>query len=453
MHELGVLELIIPSFERLTCLKRHDLYHQYTADEHSLQAITYLEELGESEGGLLPRIYGEVAEKTELFLATLLHDIGKVNVRGHARTGAAMAEKLLRDFPISKRSRWLIIFLIGNHLLLSHFSQRRDMEDRDTCLLFIRKVKNHLNLKLLYILTYTDLKATGMGVWNGWKENLLEDLYFSASRMLAEKSDLKTAYGRVLSSRREKALDVCKSAAERKRMEQHLEGLPARYTMVVSPAQARDHLGMASELRKKLAVTSMRRLRHSIELTICTRDRPFRLSQLCGVITINDLNILGAYAFTRDDGIVIDLFHVEGVDGRLVFPAAAWERINKDLNGVLGGKVDLEQAYIAHVKKWRRLAAPGIPVPPSIEFENDLSKESTIIDVSAKDRPGLLYRITHILSDEGIDIQSAQITTRGGLVADSFYVRTAAGGKMGDVETMRKVRRRLMAELDSGTHP
>ncbi len=447
MHELGVLKLIFPPFDRLTCLKRYDLYHQYTADEHSLQAVSHLDELAEREGGLLTRIYNEVAEKTELYLATLLHDVGKVRARGHATAGARMVEKLLKDFPLPAKKRSTVVFLVKNHLLLSHFSQRRDMEDRDTSLQFIRCVKNHLNLKLLYLLTCADLKATGPGVWTGWKESLLEDLYYKASRVLAEKSELRRSYGSVMEKRRGRILASCSTGAEKKRMKDHLEKLPARYLMVVSPSQGRRHLEMTGQLGGAQAVTDFRRLRHSIELTVCTRDRPFRLSQLCGAITINDFNILGAFAFTRTDGVVIDLFHIERIDGGLSLPGETKEKIALDLRDILRGRIDLEKAYNVHVKKWKRKTPSVIPIPCVVEFENDLSRESTIIDCTARDRPGLLYVITRILSEEGLDIQSAQITTLGGVVADSFYVRTSQGRKLGDERMMRHVRARLVLEL------
>jgi len=448
MHELGVLRHVFPPFDRLTCLKKYDLYHQYTADEHSLQAVANLDELVDCEGGLLPRICDEVAERTELLLATLLHDIGKPSARGHARSGARMADELLRAFPISPRSRSLITFLVRNHLLLSHFSQRRDMEDRDTGLQFVKRVKNHRNLKLLYLLTYADLKATGPSIWTGWKENLLEDLYFKASRMLAEKSEAGAAYRQILEKRHEKMLEMCRTDEERGAMEVHLASLPERYAMVVAPAQAKAHLAMIERLRGRSVVVEIRRLEHSIELAVCTRDRPFRLSQLCGVITINDLNILGAFAFTRSDGIVIDLFHCTGVDGRLALASEAAEKLEGDFAGVLGGQIDLEREYAAHVERWKWRTAKGRRIPTVVEFENDLSRESTIIDLTARDHPGLLYRITKILSEEGLDIQSAQITTRGEMAADSFYVRTSSGKKLGDAAAMREIRRRLKAALD-----
>ncbi|HVO76929.1 MAG TPA: [protein-PII] uridylyltransferase, partial [Candidatus Bathyarchaeia archaeon] len=408
MHELGVLRHLFPPFDKLTCLKKYDLYHQYTADEHSLQAVANLDELLEHEGGLLPRLHDEIAERTELVLATLLHDIGKPSARGHAQSGARMADRLLREFPVSQASRVLITFLVRNHLLLSHFSQRRNMEDLDTGLQLVRHVKSHRNLKLLYLLTYADLKATGPTVWTGWKQNLLEDLYFKASRMLADKSDSGASYRRVLEKRHEKMVKLCESRDERAAMEVHLASLPERYAMVVTPARARSHVAMVARLHGRSVIVEIRRHAHSIELTICTRDRPYRLSQVCGVITINDLNILGAFAFTRKDGIVIDVFYCTGVEGRLALAGETAGKLERDLAGVFGGQIDLERAYGAHVERWKWRTAKGATIPTVVEFENELSRECTIIDLSARDRPGLLYRVTRILSEERLDIQSAQ---------------------------------------------
>jgi [protein-PII] uridylyltransferase len=362
-----------------------------------------------------------------------------------------MAESLLREFPVSPRSRSLVAFLVRNHLLLSHFSQRRDMEDRDTGLQFVKSVKSHVNLKLLYLLTCADLKATGPSVWTGWKEDLLEDLYFKGSRMLADKSESGAFFQKMIEKRHGKMIALCESDEERAAMEIHLASLPDRYAMVVTPARARAHVAMVGRLKSRGVIVEIRRVQHSIELTMCTRDRPFRLSQLCGVITINDLNILGAYAFTRKDGIVIDLFHCTGVDGRLALPAETAKKLERDFAAVLAGGIDLEKAYAAHVERWKWRTAKGGRISTVVEFENDLSRESTIIDLSARDRPGLLYRVTRILSGEGLDIQSGQISTRGEMAADSFYVKTSDGRKLADATKMREVRLRLKAELDEGT--
>jgi len=218
----------------------------------------------------------------------------------------------------------------------------------------------------------------------------------------------------------------------------------------VPPSQIKAHLEMVGALGDREVSVDVRRLHHSIELTMCTHDRPFRLSQLCGALTINDLNILGAYAFTRKDGVVIDLFHCLGIEGRLALSNEAAEKLEKDLAAILGGKIDLEKAFAAHVEKWKWRAVKGIAASTVVEFENETSRESTIIDLTARDRPGLLYRVTRILSEEGLDIQSAQITTRGEIAADSFYVRGADGKKLSDVAKMRGIRLRLKSALDAG---
>jgi len=268
--------------------------------------------------------------------------------------------------------------------------------------------------------------------------------------MLADKSESGAFFRKMLEKRHGKMIELCETDEERAAMEIHLANLPDRYGMVVTPARAKAHVAMVARLKSRGVIVEIRRLQHSIELTMCTRDRPFRLSQLCGVITINDLNILGAFAFTRKDGVVIDLFHCTGVDGRLALPPETAKKLERDFAAVLAGEIDLEKAYAAHVERWKWRTAKGGRVPTVVEFENDLSRESTIVDLSARDRPGLLYRVTRILSGEGLDIQSAQITTRGEMAADSFYVKTSDGKKLGDAAKMREVRLRLKAELDAG---
>ncbi|MBN1884123.1 MAG: ACT domain-containing protein, partial [Candidatus Krumholzibacteriota bacterium] len=101
------------------------------------------------------------------------------------------------------------------------------------------------------------------------------------------------------------------------------------------------------------------------------------------------------------------------------------------------------------VSRWRRLAREAIPVPAAVEFDNDLSASDTVVDVTAQDRPGLLYRITRVFGEEGLDIRTALVATQGVTAADSFYVRDAAGGKFADAAAMKRVRRRLVDALAS----
>ena len=446
MHELGVISILFPPFEKLTCLKKYDAYHQYTADEHSIQSVHFLEDLGKRGSGLLPRLYSEVAGSIEIVLAALLHDIGKVGKGPHAVRGASMANELLKDFPISKSSRSTVTFLIKNHLVISQFGQQRNIDDRATAEEFVKRVKDHTRLKFLYLLTYADLRATGPSVWTGWKESLLENLYYKASELLVEKSFSSDYYKNVLADKEYRVLAAARDEGEKKLIKKHISIMPDHYLMMMSPSRIKAHLEMIEELGEKGFVSRIYNHPHSIEVAVCTYDRPFILSKLCGVFSVSDLNILSANAFTRDDGIVIDIFNVVDFAGKVSLLHSSREKLTGELNDVLNDRIDLYKSYLAHREKWKR-RKPKMSFECSVEFENDIVTDSTIVDVSATDRPGLLFDITRIFSSEHIDIRAARITTSGGRATDSFYVRRVNGGKVSDIAMMNRLRDRICREL------
>jgi [protein-PII] uridylyltransferase len=189
------------------------------------------------------------------------------------------------------------------------------------------------------------------------------------------------------------------------------------------------------------------------EITFCTQDKPYRLSELCGVLALNDFTILNAFAFTRKDGKVVDVFVTEPVDrGDLMAPEETLlriEHLRANLKAVFAGKLDLDAEIKRHAQRWRRVAKATIPYTTQVKFENDTSDEYTIIDVFASDRPGLLYTITRTLSSLGLSIARARISTEATKAIDSFYVRDADGKKMFAAERLSEVRESLEDAIGS----
>jgi [protein-PII] uridylyltransferase len=189
------------------------------------------------------------------------------------------------------------------------------------------------------------------------------------------------------------------------------------------------------------------------EITFCTQDKPYRLSELCGVLALNDFTILNAFAFTRKDGKVVDVFVTEPVDrGDLMSPEETLlriEHLRADMKAVFAGTVDLDSEIKRHAQRWRRVTKSTIPHATQVKFENDTSDEYTIIDVFASDRPGLLYTITRTLSSLGLSIARAKISTEATRAIDSFYVRDAEGKKMFAAERLSEVRERLESAIVS----
>jgi [protein-PII] uridylyltransferase len=445
MHETGFLAAVIPEYKELTSLKRYDLYHHYTVDEHSFQVLANLEMLAMARrSDPLCRIYSEISNKRILFLTALLHDIGKIEGRGHAKKGAVLSRKILKRMGIKHDDAEMVAFLIEHHLLMSHYAQRRDPGDLGTLRAFSSVVRGRTNLKYLTLITYADLKATSPIVWTEWKRSLLWTLYLKAHEFMTKtKKEPETVY----KAHKQSILRGFRVAAKKAAALAHLDMLPGRYLLTMGAPQVREHMRLIDELAGKRAVVSMRSAEPATEITFCTLDKPFRLSQLCGVLTVNDCNILFAHAFTRRDGKVLDVFHVEDFSGTVKIDDARIEHIQADLDTVLRGKHDLNTQVERHVQKWKRRKETAIPVPLKIEFENDISPDVTIIDIFAMDEPGLLFKITRALSEEGLVIHRARISTEANRVIDSFDVQDRKGQKVTAATRLRQIRLRLQRAL------
>jgi [protein-PII] uridylyltransferase len=447
MHDTGFLGAIIPEYNLLTSLKRYDLYHHFTVDEHSFQVVRCLEELaktGSKRGDPFVRIYSEIADKQTLHLAALLHDVGKIEGRGHAKKGAALAREILSRMQLKETQVEMVSHLIEIHLLMAHYSQRRDPTDIGTLQSFCSRVKTRTTLKHLLLLTYADLKATSPHAWTEWKRTLLWGFYLRAYQFLATKEKKPET---VYKSRKASILRGFLEGAARAEALAHLDKLPGRYLLNMKASQVRRHIELIRRLDGERSAVGWKKGALATEVCFCTYDKPFRLSQLCGVLTLNDCNILYADAFTRADGIVVDVFYVEDVSGVMPVDAERVEKIGRDLGSVVRGSLDIHSALERHVVKWRRKKQTAIPIPFRVEFHNDISPDVTIIDIFATDEPGLLYKITRALSEEGLVIYRARISTEAHRAIDSFDVQERAGSKITSAARLQRIRDRLEERL------
>ena len=448
MHELGVMGAYIPEFDSLTCLVQYNRYHIYTADEHTLVAIENLEHLGAvrgTESGRMPlqKVFNELPRKDLLYLALLLHDVGKsARTEDHSSEGAVMAEAFLKRLGLPDDQADAVRFLVQNHLAMSHISQRRDLADEAMLTEFTRQFKHPDVLRMLYLLTYADLSALIRSAWTAWKAQLLWELYIKAFDLIT--SGGKPSRGREYHRQAIQTLvDALGNRFASHDLEEHLNNLPPRYAGMNSPDGVATHLELIQQLGKRPVTVNFSRSDLFSEVTICTYDKPYRLSEICGVLATNDINIFSAQAYTRTDGIVLDIFQITGVDGTPAIEPAQQEQVLQQLVEVFQEKVSVEDLFGRHQQRWSRRRKPAIGIPTEIRFENGISNRYTVIDIFAQDAIGLLYKITHTLSNLGLDIYTARISTQADKAVDSFYVTHSGEGK---IDTPNE-RDRIVAEL------
>ena len=454
MHYLQFLIRFIPEFERVYCKVQHDLYHIYTVDTHSLFAVEEIEKLwnGEYRQQLpqLTQLADEVDKRELLLLAVLLHDIGKGEGGGHAEKGAAMVPTIARRMGLSREDSDRLEFLVLNHLLFAHISQRRDLHDEKMIVQIARQMPKSEHVKMLYLLTFADIKAVGPDVWTEWKALLLEELYEKVFSVL-ERGDFKfEARSERVKKLKRKVQDILGNEYPVAQVKEELKALSIRHILANSPEVLAGHVRMLLSLGKSTFVS---RVIHEPEsgyssYTICTFDVPGLFSMITGVMAANGMNILGAQIHTSTNGKALDVLQINSPQGFVITEPNRWEKVDKDMHQVLQGKIRVKTL----VEKRKRPAMFIEKVKPRfatrVEIDNEVSDDYTVLDIYTHDKVGLLYTITSTLTGMGLYIGVSKISTKVDQVADVFYVRDIFGHKIVNEEKLEEIKNRLLQAID-----
>jgi [protein-PII] uridylyltransferase len=454
MNESGVLGRFIPEWGRIVALMQFSMYHHYTVDEHLLRAIKALSDIWRGEAkGELPLSSSLMPElgphRRVLFAALLLHDIAKGRPEDHSVEGARIARRLCPRFGLSAAETETVAWLIDNHLVMSTVAQTRDIGDRKTIEDFAATVQSMERMKLLLVLTVCDIRAVGPNTWTGWKGQLLRTLYAETELMLTGGFSEGTRAARAEAQRRrlEAALPAW-TESERKRY----AGLfYNNYLLAASTATQVRH---ASFLRdcdlagKRLAtLAEVRAFEGVTEITVLAPDHPRLLSIIAGACSGGGADIVGAQVFTTTDGRALDTIRLArefSIDEDELRRA---NRIGGLIEDVLAGRASLPDTI--HRQRKKRMARV-FQIAPRVDVRNALSHRYSVIEIECLDRIGLLAEITRAISDLSLDIESAQITTYGEKVVDTFYVTDLMGFKIDNPQRQRRIIRRLIQVIEEG---
>ncbi len=458
MHLSGVLGALIPEFGNLYARVLHDLYHIYTVDRHSLVAVRELERLRAGEFKSTLPLLTEVSREADtlplVFLALVLHDIGKGHGHHHHERGAALAQEVARRLGLDSEQTDAVVFLVRNHLMMSEIAQKRDIEDDHLVKEFARATGSIERLKELYLMTFADMRAVAPKVYNNWRDMLLSDLYMKALRILEQGDREAVDPDRLLAlTKTELRSQLGGADAERSRaLEQFLEQMPDRYFLITPRQDIPYHFDLMRRLDGNALVCQHRHFpdREFSEFIVATRDQHGLFSKIAGVLTANNLNILSARITTRSDGVVLDSFRISHMAqaAAIAMDEVRWERVERDLMAVLSGGQNIVE-LVARAQPSAVAARRYVSrVATEVTVDNRTSERFTVIDVFTQDRLGLLFAVTHALSEMGLEIHLARISTNADQALDVFYVSDAQGRKIEDPRTVRRIESTLLERLD-----
>ena len=454
MNDAGVLGRFIPEFGRIVAMMQFNMYHHYTVDEHLLRTLGNIVaiERGDlaSELPLSTAIFSSIQNRRALLVAAFIHDIGKGRKESHSLVGARIARKLCPRLGMTPAETELVAWLIEEHLTMSNFAHSRDISDPDTIRAFANIVQSPERLKLLLLLTCADIRAVGPGVWNGWKGQLLRTLYHETEPLVAGGHTQVARDERIDNA--QAALRQALSDWPEDRIDAFIERHYPNYWLRTDLATQLVHANVVNEAmnsRAKFATNVKTDQFTAItELTVFAPNHARLLSLFAGACAAAGANIAGAHITTTRDGYALDTFLLNREFANDDDELRRARRITDTIERLLNGK---EQ--IAALLKKRRVGTRGAEafiVEPEIVINNALSDRLTVLEVSGRDRPGLLYELTSALSDLSLDISSAHVTTFGEKAVDVFYVTDLVGKQIVNETRQATLRSRLQSILDPG---
>jgi len=439
MLDTGFLTAYIPELAKVESLAQHDIYHVFTVDRHLVQTIAELERLQEEE----PNIYAVVSAPPILFLAALLHDVGKGFGHGHAERGADLARHIGARLGLEDDEIAVVDFLIRDHLFLSHTAQRRDLEDEELIMRSARKVKTPERLAMLYLLTIADARATGPTVWNDWKAALLLELYLKIALLLDRKdiSEKEQVRGAELGAQwiREKVSELVPE-----NITINFDLFSDDYLLSFPPEVIVEHITHARRLEKQEVLFSHEQRQESWSLLVMTRDRPGLLARIFGVLALHNLNVLAAKIFTWADGTAVDTIEVSSTIQEN-YEGQNWQAMQKELELAIKQRLGLEHRLGRKLAPLRNKPQPVQPrLATRVNIDNHVSEQYSVIEVFSADRIGLLYDITKTLSYFGINIHRARIGSKADQIVDVFYVLDGDGNKIENPDFKKELHEGLL---------
>lgn len=454
MNEANILGQFIPEFQKIVGLMQFDMYHSYTVDEHTIFTISNLHSLRSGKfsdfAPLTSSAILEIKSYKSLFVAMLLHDIAKGKKGDHSENGSLIASKICPRLGLNKEETKMVEWLVLHHLLMSKTAFRYELGDPKVIKNFAKQVRSIDKLKSLLALTVADIRGVGPDVWNDWKGALIKELYIKTYDLLKPPQEIskiteplkssKELLIRYLNNKGVNDLDIktyCSKFYNNYWGTFNLPSVVNHYEIFTSMKNYSKKLEVYLSNDSKLKAT---------ELLVITPDHHGLFSQISGLVASSGYDIVSAKIITRSDGYALDTFFLQNKERKPISDINLRKKLIETITKGLEGNFNIEKALNI---KWKEIPARfrAVKAPIRVIIDNKTSDQYTILDIKCKNAPGVLYKITKIITSLGLQINTANVSTYGDRVVDIFYLKNAFGSKVDDNTTIEKVKNSILEEL------
>jgi len=382
LDHAGLWARYLPEWAVVRNRPQRNAYHRFTVDRHLLETAANASTLVD-----------HVDRPDLLVVGALLHDIAKGRPGDHTEVGMELIAEIGPRMGFDADDTAVLVDMCRHHLLLPDIATRRDISDETIITQVADAVGDPSRLHLLAALTEADSLATGPAAWGNWKAELVRELV--------------------------------------RRVDHHFEGGHQASLATIEFPDA----GQAAVMARRETVVEA----SGLSVTVITRDRPGLFARVSGVLAIEGLEVRAADAASLD-GMAIEIFQVMSRFGSLI----PWDRITDSLHAALDGRMAIEARLAARVRAYAPKAArPDLP-PPAVRFDDAASTTATVVEVHARDRIGVLYRVSRAFAEFDLDVRTAKIQTLGDLIVDAFYVTHTDGSLLTDPDLRAELERSLL---------
>ena len=387
LDQRNLIVRVLPEWAPVRSKPQRNAFHRFTVDRHLWETVANAAQLVD-----------RVARPDLLVLGALFHDLGKGYPGDHTDVGVELFQVIGARMGLLQSDQNIICLLIQHHLLLADTATRRDLSDDATISMVARELETTVVLDLLHALTESDSLATGPSAWSQWKSELVA-LLVDRTRHVLGGGDVDEILWRLFPD------------------------------ASVLELMAAGEIAIRTEFDR---------------VTVVSPDKPGTFSKVAGVLSLYNMDVLGAEAHSDEQGMAASEFRVASQHGEI-----DWNPIIANLQLALSGRLALDSrlADRAANARPRRATSAVAPQAPTVRFDDTASSNATFIEVRAPDMVGVLHRITKAIADLGLDIRHARVLTLGNEVVDSFYVRESGGGKVTDSVYKDEITRAILHAL------
>ena len=437
MNALGILGILIPDFKRITGQIQFGGFHTYTVDKHTLKAIGYINDFEKKnkENKFYNEIFSEIISPRILYISMFFHDLGKGTGYDHSIVSSKIAKDFCNLIKFEKIETDIVVWLIKNHLLMNKISQKRDLEDDKTIFEFFKKVKSLEQLKLLFLFTIADMKATGASIWNPWNKYPLEQLFLKTRKLFLNTSgEIKKKESNIIKIN---LINDKRLSFSRKNF--FLNLFPDDFFLI----NDKKKIFKCLNILKKYKNTDFIHLEQdkeklATEIIVYTKDRPGLLYKLSGSISLLGFNVIEAKVFTLKSGMVMDILYLRDINHGMLDKIYHFPKLESNLYSVINNQLSVDVKIKKEKKKYYR--SNLFNINNKIFIDNNMSDQYTILEISSFDRVGLIYDLTKKLYELKLKIISAKILSLGYGTNDIFYIQDLKGNKIISKDKINKLK-------------